>query len=323
MNTFSTNFDQSPHLDGIADETPPDLARRLATYSTEAVRTGIQVEKVIVQHADFKNVLKTVDRLFQLGTEMETPHGARILGGTGTGKLTLLKYFSRSMPRSSLFSYGLGVIPLRIPVRPRTGEFIYKLLNVTKYPFLQGNGRQLYQKRKLVAEALKGIGTRVIWLHQAQNLLNKSKDIPNATAKDYEIDAITFFLELIDECQISLVLTGTAELEGLSGTSKELASRTPTVERLSDFSDDKVWMGFVRAFAKQCAAFDLAFLDDPRVAKYLHMSCDGNLRHFKQLITEAVMIAVDRNSLTLNQKLLSEAFQVVWGSASVRSNPFA
>lgn len=323
MHSPSTKFDQSPHLDGIDDETPSDLTRRLATYSIDAVRTGISVEKVVVQHADFKTALKTVDRLFQLGTEMATPHGARIVGSTGTGKLTLLRYFVRSMPGSSLFSYGMGVIPLRIPVRPRAGEFIYKLLKVTKYPFLQGTGRQLYQKRPLVAEALKGVGTRVLWLHQAHNLLAKSKDLPHAIAKDHEVDAITFFLELIDDCQLSLVLTGSAALEGLDGTSMELAARTPTLERLSNFSDDNVWMGFVRGFVKQCAAFDLAFLDDPRVAKYLHMACNGNLRHFKQLITEAVMIAVDQNSLTLNQKLLAEAFQAVWGCASVRSNPFA
>lgn len=323
MNSYSTNFDQSPHLDGIDDEIPMDLTRRLATYSVEAVRTGINVEKVVVQHDDFKNAIKALDRLFQLGTEMETPHGARIIGGTGTGKLTLLKYFIRSMPSSSLFSNGMSVIPLRIPVRPRAGEFIYKLLQVTKYPFLQGSGRQLYQKRPLVAEALKGMGTRVIWLHQAQNLLLKAKDIPNGTAKDYEVDAIAFFLELIDECQISLVLTGSVELEGLGGTSKDLAARTPTLERLTNFSDDRVWMGFVRGFAKACAAFDLAFLNDSQVAKFLHMACDGNLRHFKQLITEAVMIAVDQNSLTLNQKLLAEAFQVVWGRATARSNPFA
>lgn len=315
-------FDQSPHLDGIDDENPADLHRRLSTYSVEAVRTGINVEKIIILHPSFGTALKAVDRLFQLGTEMETAHGARIIGGTGTGKLSLLKYYMRSMPKSSLYSYGYGVIPLRVPVRPRAGEFIYRILKITKYPFLQGTGKQLYQKRPLVADALKGVGTRVIWLHQAQNLLQKSKTIPNGSSKDYEVDAIAFFLELMEECQFSLVLSGTSELEGLGDTSMELASRTPTQERLTTFNDDINWMGFIRAFVKQCVVFDLGFIDDPRVAKYLHMACDGNLRHFKQLITEAVMIAVDQKNLTLNQRLLSEAFRVVWGMATIRSNPF-
>ncbi|QIM52741.1 TniB family NTP-binding protein [Hydrogenophaga crocea] len=316
-------FTHSPRLDGISDNAPEGLERWMKTYSVEAVRVGIEVDRLIVRHPGYVSALKCVDRLFQLGTEMETPHGARIIGSSGTGKAALLRYFVRSVPRSSLFSQGLGVIALRVPARPRTGEFIGHLLRLTRYPFVIGSAKQLYQKRPLVAEALKGVGTRLIWLRKAENLMESEAPRMSHGESKSSMEVIDFLLELVDESQVSLVLSGSEALEKLDAVSAELAARTPTIERLTSFPDDVSWLGFVRSFVDGCKPFDLTFLKDPRVAKRLHMASNGNLRQFKQLITEATMLAVNQNLLTLNQKLMSEAYTAVWGTASPRSNPFA
>lgn len=45
-------------------------ARRLFTYSTQAIAAGGAADRVLVNHPDFKESLKACDRAFQLGREL-------------------------------------------------------------------------------------------------------------------------------------------------------------------------------------------------------------------------------------------------------------
>ena len=47
-----------------------------------------------------------------------------------------------------------------------------------------------------------------------------------------------------------------------------------------------------------------------------------NLRAFKRLMTEAILIAADSAHSVVNQEIFSGAFQEVFGKATMRSNPF-
>lgn len=319
-NSKKQSFDQSMSL---SDPDPDDVAmlnRRIETYSVEAIRVGSQVDKTYVQYPDFVRVVQVMDRLFQLGTELDMPQGAFIEGPTGVGKTSLFRYFQETVPQSTLFSPGLGVIGMRVPHRPKTGHFVSGLLRAIRYPFATGPTLQLYQRRPIVVEGLRAAGTRLIFLDEAQHLMNQ---VRGTSLHDWECESTEFLRQVMDEGRISMVLAGSSGMDKLEKISEALSSRLPVRERLKNFDHDINWVGFVRAFAKQCKPFDLTFLCEPSITTRLHFASGGNIRNFKRFVTEAVLLAVDTGVLKLNSDLLARAFQITFGRATTRSNPFA
>lgn len=311
-------FDASLAIGDIDEEVIELQKRRLSTYSVEALKVACQVDKVFVHHHDFRNALKMLDRLFQLGTELSMPQGARLIGSTGVGKTAVFRYFQLTLPSSSLFSPGLGAVGIRLPKAPKTGHIVQGLLSAIRYPFATGSAKQLYQRRALVFEALRSMGTRLIWLDEAQHLIRPGR----ANSEDWENESTEFLRELMDECRVSLVLAGTSALDNLPAAASHLASRVTSREEIKDFELDGVWVGFVRAFSKQCDPLDMAICNESGTAKKLHMATDGNLRAFKRLITESVLLMVDQRETCLTIPVLRQAFGIVYGRATTRSNPF-
>lgn len=319
-NSKKHTFEQSLGMSEPDPDEAATLNRRIQTYSVEAIRVGNQVDKTYVHHTDFSRVVQVMDRLFQLGTEFNMPQGAYVEGPTGVGKTSLFRYFQETVPRSTLFSPGLGVIGLRVPHRPKTGDFVSGLLRAIRYPFATGSTVQLYQRRPILIEGLRAAGTRLIFLDEAQHLMNQ---VRGAGLHDWECESTEFLRQVMDEGRISLMLAGSSGMDKLEKTSEALSSRLPVREQLKNFDHDTTWVGFVRSFAKQCPTFDLTFLCEPSITTRLHFATGGNIRDFKRHVTEAVLLAVDTGLLKLNSELLARAFQITFGSATTRSNPFA
>lgn len=317
----STNkvFDQSTHLDPPDEEQLALEARRLNTYSVSALRVAAEADRAFVLFPEAVHTLKALDRLFQLGTEFTMPHGMYLVGPSGAGKTATFKYFRASLPQSALFSDGLAAIGMRLQSKPKVGHLVQGLLSALKYPFTGGSGKQLYLRRFILFEALKSSRTRLIWLDEAQHLLITRR---TSAGGDVESEGTEFLRELIDECNISLILAGTAELGALPEVAPHLASRISIREEMKNFSADGNWVGFVRAFSKQCQSIDLTYAHAPDIAMRLHLATDGNLRAFKRLMTEAILIASDASQSTVNRETFSCAFERVFGKATIRSNPF-
>jgi len=312
-------FDESLQLDGVYSDAAALDARRLATYSVEALRTAVEIDKIFVLYPGVTNCLRALDRQFQLGTEFEMSHGMRIIGPSGAGKTALFKYFRESLPHSALFAKSNAAISIRMQNSPRTGQVVQRILNAFNYPFASGTNKQLYLRRAVVFEVLKEHKTRLLFVDEAHHIMRISR---SGVMPDSESDVTELLRELVDECKVSLVLAGTEELDRLPDLAPHLASRVAGREVLENFKSDALWVGFVRSFTKQFRPFDLGYLHDPKVAVRLHMACDGNLRSFKELVKEVVLVGHDTKSQTVDQSVLADAFERVQGSASNRSNPF-
>lgn len=318
-NNTNKVFDQSTQLDAPDEEQLALEARRLNTYSVSALRVAAEADRAFVLFPEAVQTLKALDRLFQLGTEFSTPHGMYLVGPTGSGKTATFKYFRASLPQSALFSHDFAAIGMRVQSRPRVGHVVQGLLNALKYPFTSGSGKQLYLRRFVLFEALKSSRTRLIWLDEAQHLLFSRRA---SAGGDSETEGTEFLRELVDECNISLVLSGTSELDALPDAAPHLASRISIREEMKNFASDATWVGFVRAFAKQCQSIDLTYVQAPDIAMRLHLATGDNLRAFKRLMTEAILITCDAGQSAVNQEVFSSAFQRVFGRATMRSNPF-
>jgi Bacterial TniB protein len=314
--TKADRFTASLEFDAPNEQELEIQSRRLATYTVQALRMANIVGRIYVRHPAFERVVDAMSRIFQLAPEVDIAQGAILTGPSGVGKSAAFKYFQQTLPASSLFAPGEGAIGIRCPRQPRTGMFVASILNSYRYPIGSGSSERMYQRRGLVFDAIKQKGTRLIFVDEAQGLLGRRR------SKLDDTEASEFFRELMDECQIGLILSGTAALKELATVDPALTSRVTTREVLDVFDANKEWLGLIRAFVRQCTVFDLTFLAQPEIAKLLHLATEGNLRDFKRLVAEAVLIAFDQQKSQLDRSLLAQAFKLVNGCESVRSNAF-
>lgn len=320
MTNDSMNFSETANFDELDEEAKQIQARRLTTYSKQALRAGVSVDAIHVHYPSFVGSIKSMDRMFQIAREVKMAHGLMLIGPPGSGKSAIFRYFRDSLPTSSLFAPGLGAIGIRAVRKPTVGQIVTALLRAYRYPFAAGSGSQLYVKRHLVFDAIRDKGTRLIFVDEAQHLVSPGR--PKLSSEG-ETSATEFLRELMDETNVALVLAGSTVLDDLAIVDKHLKSRVSARVELSNFPADQDWLGLLKGFAKQCEAYDLSTLLDPGEARLLHRATEGNLRSLKRLLTEAVLIGIDTNQRKLNREIMKKAFDLAFGSNALVSNVFA
>lgn len=309
-------FDELPGYDELSDEERELQARRIATYSKDAIRAGQQVDSIYMFHPPFKAALDGCDRIFHISREFTMPQGMRLFGPPGSGKSSVFKYFSKSLPKSTLFAPGWGCIGIRVYERTTVGHIVAGLLRAYQYPFTKTSEQMIYLKRNLVFELIRQKGTRLIFIDSAHHLLHRGH--PQAlmpTGND-------FLVELMDETQVGIVLAGSEALARDELMSKELLNRISVRCELSDFGPNAQWEGIVKALVKTCSSADLSFLLTQGQPKTLHVATAGNLRALKRLVTEAVMVCVHEQQTEVNREHLRVAFERVFGRPINRMNPY-
>ena len=209
MKKNTATFNESLDLDMPDSDEVEIYSRRVASYSVEALRAAIPIDRIYVNHDQFVHAVKATSRIFHLAKETEIPQGMVLTGPPGVGKTAVFKFFRDSLPASSLFSHGNGAIGLRCPKRPIASHFIVELLRKYRYPFSAGTGRQVYARRGLAIDAIRQYGTRLIFIDEAIGLINSKA---SSKPEDPETDASEFIREIMDECNVGVVAAGPQEL---------------------------------------------------------------------------------------------------------------
>lgn len=293
--------------------------RRLSSYSQGALKLALPICHVFVNHPTFAQALEAFDRAFQLGRELDLPQGVLLTGPPGSGKTSLIRYFCDSLPSSNLFETGMGAVAIRLPHRPSVGRLVSAMLQGLRYPFTHVSNRTLWQKRGNLMETLQYKGSRIIFVDEAHHLCRNGASADTVGAGTDVTDVLK---EAMDKVRVAVVLLGTDSLDQLSRTDSALATRVVARVRLDNFSANRVWAGFVRAFVKQTIEFDLSYLASPPECRRLHLATDGNLRAFKLLVVEAVLVAFDQGRQALDEEAMRLAFDRVHGAHHMGANPY-
>lgn len=293
--------------------------RRLFMYSDAAINAGIKVDRIFVNHTAAKQCLEAFDRVYQLSRTITSPPGIRLVGPTGSGKSTLIRYFRSSLPSDGLLDENTRTLYLRVQERPAVGRFISTMLQLIHYPFASVNGQNEYAKKKILQDALRDKGTKMLFLDEAHHLCQIR---PYARNDKVSTNATDFIRELIDEVPLSAVLAGDKILDRLPEVDAHLAARTQVRLALADFDANQVWNGIVSAILKHDLGIKMdKLLVDPELVR-LHAASEGNLRRLKWLVSEVVMVATEAKALEVGIDHMSVAFQRVHGPDSMRTNPF-
>lgn len=318
MSFATTAFSESLEPDGLHASDSSSKERRLKTYSVEALRIAADVERIYVNHTQFTQVIGALDRVFQVGTELETPFGFRLVGPPGVGKTAAFAYFRETLPPSTFFDKPSAALGIRLPKKAHIGIVIKALLRAVDYPFSEGTYKQLYARRAVVFEALQAKGTRLLWIDEAHHLIFRR---PSGEFRQDEGDSSEFLRELVDRCRCSIVLAGSKELDDLPVALPHLASRVPGRLVLDPFPLDFAWKSFMEAFCGTPLGVNLRSICTPPLMTAVHKATGGNLRMFRQLMVETVLLAVHEQQSEMGIESLSKAYDLAFGM-STRSNPF-
>lgn len=294
--------------------------RRLRTYGQAALEAAAAVDSVKVLFTQFKSALDACDRIYELSKALDIPQGIVVTGPPGSSKTTLATYFTKSLPDADLVDRGFGAVTVRLRNSPSQGYIVSSLLRGLKYPFTQVKRGRIFAMRDIAFEALKQRGTRIVFVDQGHCLATQTRhrhqDVLESAASDV-------LREMMEETKVGLVVLADASFRGLEHVDKALADRVTTRLKLDYFVDGPEWRGFLNAFALNVKVVDLALLTDPTCAGQLMTATAGNRRTFKRLIVEAVLLGVSTDSRRIEHGHLKQAFDLVNGRASGRSNPFA
>lgn len=293
--------------------------RRFFMYSPAALTVADQIERIYINHHSFKSALASIDRIFQLGSRTTVPQGMMLIGEPGTGKSCVMKLFQAYAPRDALFSPSASTILIRLQEKPSVGRILTHILRQLDYPFSNVPRHAVGLKRDIAIEAIKQKRHRLLMVDEAHHLVHAR----HANKDWHEGNEVSEFLrEVMDECQLGLVLAATHTLDQLADIDRHLCSRVSARIELKDFSKGPEWIAFLQAYVQQCKAFDLKGIENPRSASMWLAASNGNLRVFKQLLVEGVLIAVDDGKRSIELPHLKTAFERVFGTDTRRQNPF-
>lgn len=305
--------------DSVEVEEKELMARRLREFDLAALDAGASVERVYVKFPEFKDALDACDRIFQLATRFDTPHGMILTGPPGASKTTLADYFIKSLPASELFEPDFGAIIIRLRTAPSQGYIVSGLLHALKYPLAHVRRGRVFAMRDVAFEALRQRGTRVVFVDQAHCLSTQSRP---RHADVLESGASDTLREMMEETKVGLVLLADAAFRGLEHVDKALDDRVTVKMAMTHFEKGALWDGFLDAFCKMVKCVDLSFIKTPHGSSSTLSATNGNRRTFRRLVVEAVMIAVQNGLKVVGEEQLKRAFDAINGKASTRSNPY-
>ena len=236
----------------IEEHAMSDLQRRIFMYSKEALKIAASIEPIIVNHPRFIQGIQALDRIYQLAHELKLPQGIRIVGPTGSGKTSLVDYFSKTLPKTTLFKQGLGIVFIRLDASPTRHQLVRNLLLAYNYPFATTSVKAIDIKTQVLCDIITQKGTRILAIDESHHLaFSKSRRY----AKNSQNDVTDCLHHLMDQTGIGLFLMGTKELDDLEDLDAHLASRVSTRIELTDYVTlTPEWYGLLKAFVKRIQA---------------------------------------------------------------------
>lgn len=294
------------------------MERRRFMYSSGSLQLARRIEDIHLVHQRFSDALTGFDRIFQLATA-KTARGMLLSGAWGTGKTTLIKYFEKSLPHSTLFEKGVGSMAIRLPYKPSAGQFISASLKRLGYPLARVTKTTLYAKRDLLFELVRDKGVRLFFVDQGHNLATQYKP---RDAQSSETPVTDMLCHMMDEAGVGVVVTTDGSMPSLKGVDDGLDSRIACTVKLEDFQPGEVWQKVLGGFAKNFGDIDLSILRADPVAAQTHTATSGNFRRLKYLLSEFVLVAAEDGAAALEQGHMKLAFERVFGKDSGRTNPY-
>jgi type II secretory pathway predicted ATPase ExeA len=275
-----------------------------------------------VKFPQYQKAIEEFKLIFEFTEVYGKASGLFIAGSSGSGKSKLAeRMVSLYPPVEEAERTQMKVIYFSMPAMPSLKEVCKALLDKLgqRYSTRADQGDLTRQLKAI----LKQIGTVVLIIDEAQHLIERRK-----YGKD--IAAVADWIkQLINDNNISIVLTGMSSIEKLNIHNAQLRRRFKYIE-LSDFNlntkaDTAIYAGIVaKLIAESGFEGDTTCLRQRSSLEMLHYASNGRIAYIAKILAYALKIATVNNSVELTIEHLSQAYtDEIFTKATAQLNPFS
>lgn len=285
------------------------------SFNERAVATGKALSSSVIQYPSFTKALELISNAIEIGNGTGVFTGVRVMAPSGCGKTLLVKCLKNNTFNLDMLSHELSVITADLKEAPSVSQIQGGLLDNFKYGLTSRRASNNNEVHRVLVSAMAEHNVRLIVLDEFQHVFS-----PNGDKVSTQV--IDWLKRLMNITQVPVVLVGTEQMDRLGAVDPQLTTRIPTTIKLLPFQHNAEWVGFLKAFARECSAVDISIIYEPQLALQLFRVTNGVLRPLKTLIVQAVAMAVNDDEERLTRKGLYAAYRMIYGPEVSMENPF-
>ncbi len=251
-----------------------------------------------VPHGNFMSALERGKDLMKLRDLGMAGSGFLLYGESGVGKTALTQ---------ALVAYGMkhygpdAVLRTQLSSGATTKAMLSGLLDA--FGDCKPNSGTVYERSRRLRDAINARQCRLLEIDETNHL------IPGGNVSRVLVDNILNTLKVLDDTGVSFVLSGMPVILKLWTADEQIRSRFEVTYELNALrypGDRPAWRGIIAKFLEDIERNGMT-VDCPDLADRLHAACNGLMRPLILILTTAVSIACERNSLKIEARDLDRA----------------
>jgi len=279
------------------------------------------VDKILVKHDKFKEVIKSIDMCYQGACCGSESTYLAIIGPPRAGKSRVLEHFEsrheRSRTRNGLT---VPVLRLKVPSKPTVIGLIEKMLCSLGDPLFFKGTENIKTERlhKLCIRA----DVKVLILDEFQHFYDQgSKKIQHSVA-----DWLKIF---IDDRKIGLVVAGLPISMEVIASNEQLESRFFKPIQISRFdwliqSEREQFLAVLYSMQIKLDPFSFPELYSPEMGYRMYCASNGLMGFIVKILRKVTANALDKNNLNITLEDLNRAHsETMWNVDGMLDNPFS
>lgn len=263
-----------------------------------------------IEHPRVKGILDELDKLRAQRYLSKDQQCILITGEAGTGKSALIDHYKAKSSSVQLNTARMPVLLTRISAKRDLDSTLVQMLHD-----LDLFGTSQYKRRNFatnleqkLVNAITRIQVELIIINEFQEILeNKSKQ---------ERQAIGNSLKYIsEEAKVPIAFVGMPWAfqicEDPQWASRLIRRRTLSHFYFKDPNERAYYLSYIKGLANFMPFHSIPDLASPKISIPLFVATNGENRYIKKLLTESLMIALEKNSETLSLSHLSSAYSLM------------
>jgi ABC-type dipeptide/oligopeptide/nickel transport system ATPase component len=284
---------------------------------------------VIVRHTSFTEATQKILRAVEITISRREPSAAMLVGKPGSGKTTICKSIVQHFGPGTVVQTEQGVVNTvpalycSVPAGVTLKSLSVHMLTKLGCQDLRGDAITLMWR---LSRLLSTCETQVILLDEFHHLLMRGAEKTRAVVCDW-------IKTLMNETLIPIILVGMPECEVIVDDHPQLARRYPYRARLPEFdfavqSSNSIFIKTLKLFNQrmnEIGGFEnSSILTDRSTASAIYVATSGNMNAIRQLLHDALRIALERADSTFTVNDLAEAAASLTSAKSLvkGKNPF-
>ena len=295
----------------------PEQAKKAAIVGDKRLKLQFFRRRVVLFSA-FEVALHTAAFLIQQAEFLDEPGGLMILAEGGCGKSFIGEQLALDFPRTeSLYELHVPVVFITVPEDRDEKGLMVNLLSQLGERVGKNDFTAIELESKLI-EAFRRVKCRCIFVDEAQRLDTTTK---NRRQADRKMGSIGERLKtLYSKAGVAIILAGTPSLQELVLSDPQYKTRWSASVRLEPFAMGPEFQGVLNALAALVPLAGTTDFSRFEVASAIWTSCDGYFRRLKNLLCNALAIAIDESATSIAPHHLQQAY--LRSSDFNKANPF-